>query len=132
MTVLTLCVILYTVNYRKELTVMSKEWDKENMKTLACRVRREEAEAFRAYADSRRTTAHALLADYVRRVVATQTNMSASASKVIEELAAEVDMQKVELERLKAEYDEMKTLAQHLEIRATRAENIVHDYILAK
>lgn len=44
----------------------SREWDKENMRTVACRVRVEEAEQFKKLAGCMETTAHAMLAGYVR------------------------------------------------------------------
>lgn len=42
-------------------------WDKENMRTVSCRLRKEEAEKFRKFAELKGTSPHKLLADYVLR-----------------------------------------------------------------
>lgn len=42
------------------------KWDKENMATLGCRVKKTEAEAFKQYAAQRGTTANTLLREYVQ------------------------------------------------------------------
>lgn len=42
-----------------------REWDRENMRTLSCRVRTYEAEAFKDYCTSRNTTPGNLLKEYV-------------------------------------------------------------------
>ena len=44
-----------------------KNWDKENLRTVACRIRVQEAEAFRALAERMGTSAHAMLSGYVRQ-----------------------------------------------------------------
>ncbi len=41
------------------------EWDRENLRTVSCRIRKEEAEKFKAYAEYRGSSTHRLLADYV-------------------------------------------------------------------
>lgn len=41
------------------------KWDKENMATLACKVRKEEAEAFKEYAKEQGKTANTVLKEYV-------------------------------------------------------------------
>ena len=53
------------------MTVNTKrtEWDKENMRTVSCRLRKEEAERFKQYAEYLGTTPHALLAEYVHKCV---------------------------------------------------------------
>lgn len=45
-------------------------WDAKNMQNLACKVRIDTAEAFKAYAAERGTSVHALLKGYVRRCLA--------------------------------------------------------------
>lgn len=40
-------------------------WDRDNMATLGTRVKKSEAEAFRAYAEAQGKTANALLKEYV-------------------------------------------------------------------
>lgn len=41
------------------------KWDSENMTTLGCKVKREEAAAFKAYATIRGKTSNTLLKEYV-------------------------------------------------------------------
>ena len=41
------------------------KWDKENMTTLGCKVKREQAEQFKQYAASKGTTANTTLKEYV-------------------------------------------------------------------
>lgn len=41
------------------------KWDKDNMSVLACKVRKEQADAFREYARKQGLTGNALLKDYV-------------------------------------------------------------------
>ena len=45
------------------------KWDKENMATLGCKVKKEQAEQFKQYAKDQGTTANALLKDYVLNTV---------------------------------------------------------------
>ena len=47
----------------------SKEWDKENMRTVSCRLRKDEAEAFKRLCASKWTTVHAALARYIRLTI---------------------------------------------------------------
>ncbi len=49
---------------------MSKTWDKENMKTLATNMKKEDAEAFRKFAEEKGTTPGALLRGYVQGCIA--------------------------------------------------------------
>lgn len=46
-----------------------KTWDKENMKSLSCRVRTEEAEAFRSICEERGVSTHAMLLQFVRATI---------------------------------------------------------------
>ena len=43
----------------------NKEWDKENMRTVSCRLRKEEAAAFKQLCASKGTTVHAALSRYI-------------------------------------------------------------------
>ena len=45
------------------------KWDKENMATLGCKVKKEHAEKFKQYAKLQGTTANALLKDFVLTTV---------------------------------------------------------------
>ena len=47
----------------------SKEWDKENMRPVSCRLRKEEAVAFKRLCESKGTTVHAALARYIRLTI---------------------------------------------------------------
>lgn len=49
---------------------MSKEWDKANMKTLGVNLKKEDAEAFRAYAEEMGTTVGALLRGFIQSTLA--------------------------------------------------------------
>lgn len=41
------------------------KWDKQNMATLGCKVKKEQAERFKQYANEQGKTANALLKDFV-------------------------------------------------------------------
>ena len=41
------------------------KWDKDNMATLGCKVKKEQAERFKQYAENKGTTGNALLKQYV-------------------------------------------------------------------
>ncbi|MCI5795226.1 MAG: hypothetical protein MR022_09830 [Ruminococcus sp.] len=43
----------------------NRKWDAENMTTLGCKVKKEQAERFKSYAQSNGTTANALLKNFV-------------------------------------------------------------------
>lgn len=43
----------------------NRKWDKDNMATLGCKVRKEQAEKFKQYAAEQGKTANAVLKDYV-------------------------------------------------------------------
>lgn len=43
----------------------NNKWDKENMKIVACKLKTEDAEAFKQYANDNGTTPNALLRGYV-------------------------------------------------------------------
>ena len=111
---------------------MSKEWDQANLKTLACRVRTEEAEEFKAYAREKGVTVHSLLSDYVRETVAMKRNMSTSASQLIQQLMADNERLKAANIQLETDKRDLRNMAVQLELRAERAEKLVHDYVLAK
>lgn len=46
-----------------------RAWDRENMRTLSCRVRTEEAEVFKQYCTEHGTTAGELLKKYVGKCI---------------------------------------------------------------
>lgn len=41
------------------------KWDKENMKIVACKIKKEQAELFAQYAADHKTTVNALLREYI-------------------------------------------------------------------
>lgn len=43
----------------------NKEWDKENMRTVSCRLRKDDAVAFKRLCASKGTTVHAALSRYI-------------------------------------------------------------------
>ena len=45
------------------------KWDSENMATLACKVKREQAEKFKAYCKDSGKTSNTVLKDYVLRCI---------------------------------------------------------------
>ena len=47
----------------------NKEWDKENMRTVSCRLRKDEADAFKRLCKSKGVTVHAALARYIRLTI---------------------------------------------------------------
>lgn len=49
---------------------MAKDWDRENMKTLGVNLKKNEAEAFKAYAAAHDTTVGALLRGFIQSVLA--------------------------------------------------------------
>lgn len=49
----------------KAQRMASNKWDRDNMRTLSCRLRTEEAEIFKQYCDSKKTTPGKLLKQYV-------------------------------------------------------------------
>lgn len=48
----------------------NNRWDKQNMITLGCKVMREDAEAFKAYASNQGKTANTILKEYVLKCIA--------------------------------------------------------------
>lgn len=47
----------------------SKEWDKKNMTTLGCKVKKEEAAAFKEYAKEQGKTSNTVLKEYVHKCI---------------------------------------------------------------
>lgn len=46
-----------------------RKWDRENMKTVSCRMRRDEAELFNEYCKSRNTTPAAVIKKYATELI---------------------------------------------------------------
>ena len=90
-------------------------WDKENMRTVSCRLRKEEAEEFKKYAEYLGTSTHALLSEYVRKCLAlnekvapTERNNSLAMQNRIQLLERKVKVaeQAVKQARTRAEHAE--------------------------
>ena len=47
----------------------NNKWDTENMKIVACKVKKEDAQAFKEYADKKETTPNALLRGYIYKCI---------------------------------------------------------------
>ena len=47
----------------------NNKWDAENMKNIACKIKKEEAEAFKEYAAERKTTPNALLRNFIYKCI---------------------------------------------------------------
>ena len=58
---------------------MSKEWDKNNMKTLGVNVKKDVAEAFQEYAKAQGTTVGALLRGFIMAALDGQTEGTSNA-----------------------------------------------------
>lgn len=47
----------------------NNKWDKENMKIVACKIRKEDADAFKQYADNNNRTPNSLLRNYIYQCI---------------------------------------------------------------
>ena len=47
----------------------NRKWDKENMATIGCRLRKHQAEKFKEHAKQQGTTANALLKEYILETI---------------------------------------------------------------
>lgn len=47
----------------------NRKWDKENMATIGCRLRKHQAEQFKEHAKQHGTTANALLKEYILNTI---------------------------------------------------------------
>lgn len=54
--------------------ISNAKWDKDNMATLGCRVRKEEATAFKEYAANQGKTANTVLKEYVQECINSSNN----------------------------------------------------------
>lgn len=51
------------------------KWDKENMKIVACKVKKEYADRFKQYAEDNGTTSNALLKQYIVECIGTESGL---------------------------------------------------------
>ena len=105
----------------------TKEWNKENMRTISCRVHTDLAEKFSAVANRFGTTANAALTNYVKDCVVSSSLNSLRPSESLrdnrenlrEQLTAanrKLDLATAEIARLRAELN--------------RCERLVDNYLL--
>lgn len=106
------------------MTVNTKrtEWDKENMRTVSCRLRKEEAERFRKYAEYLGTTPHALLSEYVKRCLEIEGKIAPEERRVSADMQNEIGVLKRKLNLALHELDAARD-------RAVRAEKIVDEFL---
>lgn len=106
------------------MTANSKkaEWERENMSTLSCRIRKEEAEKFRQYALYMGTTVHGLLTEYVRKCIELNDTVPTA------ERADSVRMQN-EITQLKRKLKIAEEAITQARERAIHAEEIVMHYL---
>lgn len=52
----------------------NNRWDKENMQLVACKIRKEDALAFKEYANENNTTVNALLREYIYKCINKSTD----------------------------------------------------------
>ena len=98
------------------------EWERENMSTLSCRIRKEEAEKFRQYALYMGTTVHGLLTEYVRKCIELNDTVPTA------ERADSVRMQN-EISQLKRKLKIAEESIAQARERALHAEEIVTHYL---
>ena len=106
------------------MTVNTKRanWDKENMRTVSCRLRKEEAEGFKKYAEYLGTTPHALLSEYVKRCLELDANIAPEEKKASVEAQNENAVLRDKLKFALRELDAARN-------RALRAEQIVDEFL---
>ncbi len=98
------------------------EWDRENLRTVSCRIRREEAEKFKAYAEYRGSSTHRLLSDYVAGCLKGYEAVAPENRELVNNLQMEV----AELER---KLEIAIKAAERDKARAERAEALVDDWL---
>ena len=106
------------------MTVNSKkaEWERENMSTLSCRLRKEEAEKFRQYALYMGSSVHGLLTEYVRKCIELNDTVPTA------ERADSVRMQN-EIAQLKRKLEIAEEAIAQARERALHAEEIVMHFL---
>lgn len=105
-----------TVNTKKA------EWAKENMRTLSCRVRTEEAEKFRKYAEYLGKSTHSILSTYV-------SNCLNTFDQIPEPVVTEVEELRTQIKLLKRKLDIAKRAVEVAQDRAVRAEALVDEWL---
>ena len=57
----------------------NNKWDKENMKIVACKIKKDDAELFKEYAENNKTTPNALLRTYIYKCIGKENENEDSA-----------------------------------------------------
>lgn len=107
------------------VNAVKKNWDKENMRTVSCRLRKEEAEKFKTYAEYLGTTPHALLSEYVKECVEFNNKIGPKTREISSKLQSENAELKTKLKLAMHELDAARE-------RALRAEGIVDEFLRRK
>ena len=76
-------------NEAKAAKGAARAWDRENMRTVACRLRVEEAEAFKFLTKQMNTTPHGMLSGYVRSCLKQAAQADPSVWKNLHAMAEE-------------------------------------------
>jgi hypothetical protein len=99
------------------MTVNSKkaQWEKENLRTVSCRLRTEEAERFRLYAEYLGTSVHGLLAEYVRKCLDGAGEITPAMRADTAALQQEIRLLRRKLKVAEAEVDQARARALHAE-----------------
>ena len=105
-----------------ENTNKKAEWERKNIRTVSCRIRKEEAEKFKAYAEYLGNTPNGLLADYVRRCIKTGEVITEAEKADVQELRTRI---KVLTRKLEVS-NEATAVAQD---RAARAEALIDKWL---
>ncbi len=106
----------------ENITNKKAEWERKNIRTVSCRIRKEEAEKFKAYAEYHGKTSNGLLADYVRKCVKLGEDISESEKANVQELRTRIKVLARKLELA----NEATAAAQE---RAARAEALVDKWL---
>lgn len=96
------------------------EWERKNIRTVSCRLRKEEAEKFKAYAEYRGTTTNGLLAEYVRKCVRLGENITDVEKTDVEELRTRIKVLTRKLEIANEATEAERKRAENMEVLVDR------------
>lgn len=104
------------------INTTKKDWGAENLRTLSCRIRKEEAEKFKRFAEYRDTTTHKLLSEYVRKCLEAFDTV---APEIVENSNALAKENELLRRKLKVAEEAVKVSSE----RAARAEALVNKWL---
>jgi len=90
-------------------------WDKENMRTVSCRLRKEEAEEFKKYAEYLGASTHALLSEYVRQCLVLNEKVAPMERNETAKMRNEIELLKRKLKIAEQAVEQARTRADHAE-----------------